>query len=194
MSWENDSVSLPLWKKNCFCEAAWAGVSAPNPECSITAPLWNSSRVWMWPLKFRWQSQCSWGTWESEFGSVLLWNISFTQQKKRVEAILCISRRKPLLKRRARSVSEKQPLPIKILPPSRAGRLLSLCAAIQTARSSCPATAALLLWAGPRSLCIFKALMPNLWGSSSWPDLATLPTWHFFLELKRTGWCYLHIA
>lgn len=103
-------------KKNCFCEAAWAGVSAPNPECSITAPLWNSWCAWLWPLKFRWQSQCSWGTWGSEFGSVLLWNISYTQQKQRVEAILCISRRKPLLKRRAWSVSEKQPLPIKILP------------------------------------------------------------------------------
>lgn len=63
-------------------------------------------------------------------------------------------------------------------------------------RSFCPATAALLLWAGPRSLCIFKALMPNLWGSSS-RDLArsgNLANMTPFLELKRTRWYYLLIA
>lgn len=101
-----------------------------------------------------------------------------------------------LLKGRAGSVSEKQPLPIKVLPPSQDERLLNLCAAIQTARSSCPATAALLLRAGPRCLCILKVLMPNLWGSSL-RDLArsgNLPNMTSFLELNRTRWCCLHIA
>lgn len=79
--------------------------------------------------KFRWQSQCFWGTWESESGSVLLQNFSFTQQKRSVEAIPPISRRKVLLKRRAGTASLKQPLLIKILPPSQEGRLLNLCAA-----------------------------------------------------------------
>lgn len=197
MSWENDRVFLPLWKKNCFCEAAWAGVSASSHECSITAPLCNSWCAWIWPHEFKWQSQCSWGTRESESGSLFLQNVSFAWQKQRVEAILCISRRKPLLKTRAWSVSEKQPLLIKILSPFPSWKaILNLCAAIQTARSSCPATAALLLGAGPRSLCIFKALMPNLWGSSS-RDVArsgNLANMTPLLELKKTRWCYLHTA
>lgn len=110
------------------------------------------------------------------------------RSRNRVETIPSISRRKPLLKRRACSISEKQPLPIKILSSSQAGRLLNLYAGILTARSSCPATAVLLLWAGPRNLCIFKVLMSNLWGSSS-RDLArsdNLANMTPFLKLKRT--------
>lgn len=192
-----------LRKWQCFSTSEKRIVSVKQLEleswnlgCSITAPLWNSWCAWMWPHEFRWQSQCSWGMRESESGSALLQNASFTQQKQGVEAIASISRRKPLLKRRAWNISEKQPFPVKILSPSQAGRILNLCAGIQTARSFCPATAALLLWAGPRSLCIFKALMPNLWGSSS-RDLArsgNLANMTPFLELKRTRWYYLLIA
>lgn len=67
------------------------------------------------------------GYWKSESGSVSLQNVYFSRQKQRMEAILSISRRKPLLQTRAWSATEKQPPHGNLIPFPNWKALKPLC-------------------------------------------------------------------
>lgn len=200
MSWEKHSVSLPhkkkelsLWTSSSWSQCIKSSLFPFIYQCSSLHEVCGMSGC---DHKFRQHSQCSQDTRNLSLGLCHSKMFLFPIKKQRMEAIPSIGRKKPLWQTRAWSASEKQPLPIEILLPSQAGRLLNLCAGIQTARGSCAAAAPCCFSGQDQGAFVSLKRWCMVWDTLPLicPDTGNLANVTAFLKLRRAKWGWLRIA
>lgn len=186
-------------KENCLCEPARAGVGASNPHCFhlyISAPHCMKFVVCL-------DVTTNLGSTLSAPGIPGIWVLVcvtpkcfFFPSKTKDGGNSIHRQKKTLWQTRARSASEKQPLPIEILLPSQAGRLLNLCAGIQTARGSCAAAAPCRFIGQDQGTFVSLKRWCIVWGTlpQICPDTGNLASVTAFLKLRRAKWGWLRIA